>query len=354
MLIIRAGKIAGTTITLGSEVSVDTVDTLPLVANLSATKAILVYRNNGAPNNAVARVVTRAALVMTAGASYTIAVNVVPTGICALTATLAVVVYSGFVVALGIAGDVVTVGTPVAQGGVSTAVSRLSDTAFIMSSTDGTSSIPQARIGTVSGTAITLGTAAAGATETGSLNGIVALSSTIALTAYVHPPPPGPAAPNTIRIAAVHSITGTTFTLGDDIELDSDVDAAGGYPIISALSSTRAVVTYWYVAATPYIIKAVAVQANASGVISAGSSITVSEGITNRYTPTIMSVSSQKAMAGYYLADNPETTQYAYTRSLSVSGTTLTNDENAEQMNADIGDFGAVPGMGMTVMQDLS
>lgn len=289
---LRAGRLLAGVITLGSELvpgAADITSPIPAVVNLSATKALVFYSNGG---DGVARVITKADLTLTAGAEYVIGSGLVTSSAVALSATLALVCYSGGIVALGIAGDVITPGTPVAVTGVIVSGSRIDATTFIISTGDETASAPaNGYIGTISGTTITLGAVDDASTGNSQASGVAALSPTLAIVAYW--------TATSVRVSALHSITGTTFTLGDDVELAALVQYSGGCPIIARLSESRAVIIYTDTSGAPYVTRAVAIQCTGAGVISVGSPVAVSEGTDSRHQPAVLALSGQKIIAGY-------------------------------------------------------
>jgi len=258
----RVGTVSGTTVTFGAEaefLSAGAIGFTSPVAALSATKFVVAYQDQADGYHGTAKVGTVSGTSVTFGAeSEFLSTSIDIVSAAALSATAFVVAYNegtndGASAKVGtVSGTDITFGAEakfVAPGESSYAssisVTTLSATAVVVAYRDlSNSSHGTARVGTVSGTAITFGAEAEFNSAITTDISVAALSATKFVVAYRD------AADSNHGTAKVGTVSGTAITFGAEAEfLSADgaeriVVAALDSAIIPPASATKFVVAY--------------------------------------------------------------------------------------------------------------
>lgn len=255
---IVAGTISGTVIAFGTPVSLGTGggSNKRAVCALSSSLALVIY-------NTSVRTVSISGTTCTANSSTTLdasAANLF--SVTALDATTALAGYSisgtGYhAVVLSVSGTTVTVNTK--QNLIATipndvSIDALTSTAAIMGYTDGTSSYPKAAVITISGTTPSLGSAttleSANTYTTGGQGGekfCVAVDSTHAVMCWLN------STADDLRACAM-SISGSTVTGGSVVSLDNTIASGNGWMVtVCAPTASRMVFSYTDQSAAHYL-----------------------------------------------------------------------------------------------------
>lgn len=298
----------------------------PIVCNLSATKAIVAFTDDTGTGRV--QVVNKSSLALTLGASsYSLGASTVPVALFALSSTKAVALYEpGSAVILDIAGDVITVGTPVAleTGAVFIGGSRLTATKFFVSYV--ISTVARGVVASVATSTITLNTPANASSNNSEETSCATLvDDTTVMMAY-H------SAADTMRLVAL-TISGVGFSIADDELIDSNVSGPMGTPMVSKLDATRVVVT-WYNNAAEFDCKG-AIVTLSGGALTPGAILTYSTGAASRFYPAVGALSDARIAAAYIYSDT------LAVKTLSGSSTTLT-DNNNEVVPASSGNIPSV------------
>ena len=244
----RVGTVSGTDITFGAEVEffgMSSSDCISVTA-LLATKFVVAYRDQAGSNHGTAKVGTVNGTAITFGAETEFTTGTTSyISATTLSATAFVVAYRddadsrhGTAKVGTVSGTAVTFGAEVeflsADGADYISAAALSATAFVVAYRDNADSAHgTARVGTVSGTAITFGVEAEFNGATTAYISAAALSATAFVVAYQDG-----AAHGTARVGTV---SGTDITFG----VESEFLNAGAYDIFAAgLSATKFVAAY--------------------------------------------------------------------------------------------------------------
>jgi len=195
-----AVAVSGSTATLGPEITVSASNNQgAVVTSLSATSAIVMWRDNTATVGR-ALVLTASGVLLTAGpvTDFSLSSDALPGGAAALSATLVVITWQDVTtaniarVSIGtVTGTSVSFGAPTTLLGVSMLssimpVAAISATSFIATYQEpGVPSRGKAKVGIVSGTAITLGAEIVFTTGTTVLRSVVAMGAGLFAVSYL-------------------------------------------------------------------------------------------------------------------------------------------------------------------------
>jgi len=311
------------------------------VAMLSATKAIVTYRDGGNNNYGTACILTMSGTTITAGTpvvyeSATSSYN----SVTMLSSTKAIVAYQdvgnssyGTACILDVSGTTITSGTPAvfeSASSESITVSILTSTKAIVAYKDqGNGEYGTACILDVSGTTITSGTPAVFENSAISYTSIDILASTKAVVCYRDSGNGG------YGTSCILDVSGSTITSGTPLVFNSGSTA---YPSVAALTSTKGIVCYRNSSNSSY---GTACILDVSGSTITAGTPAVFESASSDYI-SVASLTSVKAIVAYKDDGN---SGYTTSCTLNVSGSTITyetpvtlNNTSSEHISITTGD----------------
>ena len=241
-------SISGTTVTAGTPVVFESATTsYTSVAMLDSSKAVVTYQDGGNSNYGTACVLSISGTTVTAGTPVVFeSATTDYTSVAMLGSSKAVVTYQdggnsnyGTACVLSISGTTVTAGTPVvfeSAAAYVTSVAMLDSSKAVVTYKDGgNSSYGTACVLSISGTTVTAGTPVVFEAAASSYISVTALDSSKAVVTYRDD------GNSSYGTACVLSISGTTVTAWAPVVFES---ATTTYISVAALDSSKAVVTY--------------------------------------------------------------------------------------------------------------
>lgn len=256
-----------------------------------------------------------------------------------LTSTKAVLIYNATgtkAAVLTISGDTVTIGTPTTLTGLgitpaNTRGVRLSDTSLLVAVFANSTEV-QAAVWTAT-TTVTEGSYSNASTSVSiGFGDITNLDDDSAIIVYR-----ATATDEEFRASVLYNIS-SSFTLGNDIELDTADLSLDDYSV-ARIGDTTAIAVYAagrdVLGDTVLSIQAIGILHDGAGTISAGTDITLESATlpNNLKAPTVVAVSSTKAIIMYNQYVSPEAEYTNRARTVTISGTSLTNDNNETEVD---------------------
>ena len=290
------------------------------VAMLSATKAIVTYRDDGNSNFGTACVLDVSGSTITAGTPVVFESAISNyIAVAMLSATKAIVTYKdagnsnyGTACILDVSGSTITAGTPVVFESANTeyiSVAMLSATKAIVTYTDnGNVARGTACVLDVSGSTITPGTPQVFESTFSIATSVAMLTTTKAIVGYVD------VGNSSYGTACILNVSGSTITPGTPQVFES---ASSNFTSVSRLTSTKAIVTYCDVGNANYGTACI-LDVDASD-ITAGTAV-VFESASTDYISVAM-LTATKAIVTYRDVDN---SNYGTACILNVSGSSIT------------------------------
>lgn len=330
------------TITLGSVYTINSSSSCNSIsiAELSATSFVTVWRRSG---RFYAAASTISGTTITTGSAVTIGSPASSTAaaisVCALSSTLALVIWQDTTLTLSISGTTVTANATAAlytesyaSGNRLHSVTALSSTAALAVYSLSVASKMYAVVLSVSGTTVTVNTRLELGTRPLYMS-VDALSSTAAIFTHVS---------SGTCYAAVISISGTTPSLGSAATLESSISSVSYGEVVQhwgvAVDSTHAVAAW----VNGTSVKAAAMSISGS-TVTVGSVVTVVSGLTSAWGACACAPTSSRVIFGYSDVGTSPARQFLI--SYALSGTTLTSNSDTTSL-ADNSYEGAVSATG--------
>lgn len=327
-----------------------TVDYVSM-CGLTTGKALLVYRVSGAADITAKVVNLTGVNVSSAGSPLTLVTATRDRcSVTRLSATAAIAVWATgtdiYGMAMTISGNTITPGAETLIGtgravGARPHVVALSATRAMVAFSD--AGMIQAAILNISGTTITPVAQADASTSNGTTyTDIAALDGDSAIVFYA-------TTDTTLRASLLHSITASSFTIGDDISVDGAVtlpsDDLETPHWAAPLDSTRAFAAYAEDAFGPYQVKGVVVSRSGT-TLSAGTPVVLATDATwQRRTPAVVALNSSRVVVAFYNQISAGVFEGA-ALTATISGTTVTDNADDTNFSASVSVAGAIHNVG--------